>query len=141
AAPGEAGEGDKREQRQRPHGRRDFRKRDEQAPATAGEGAQARDGREQRDERDRPRARFGKDRDRDNKRDNQRKCGDREHGGRDRDRGGGDRDKGGRDKREHGPAHRPYASSAPRERERAVDPNSPFAKLAGLKEQLSANRK
>jgi ATP-dependent RNA helicase SUPV3L1/SUV3 len=41
-----------------------------------------------------------------------------------------------------GPSHRQYASSAPpRERERPVDPNSPFAKLAALKEQLTAGRK
>jgi ATP-dependent RNA helicase SUPV3L1/SUV3 len=147
SAPGEAGEGDKRE-RHRHHGRRDVHKRDEQAPAQAaagGEGASAREGREHREERDRPRERFGKERDRDNKRDDRQKgkFGDREHGGRDRDRerGGRDRDKGGRDKREFGPSHRPFASSAPRERERAIDPNSPFAKLAALKEQLAANRK
>ena len=30
---------------------------------------------------------------------------------------------------------------APRERDRPIDPNSPFAKLAALKEQLAANRK
>ena len=149
AAAGEVTEGEKRE-RHRHHGRRDFRKRDEQAPAQVStEGAPAREGDQQRQvrdqvrdpERDRPRERFGKDRDRDNKRDNKGKFGDREHGNRDRDRSGRDRDKGGRDKREHGPAHRPYASSAPRERERAIDPNSPFAKLAALKEQLAANRK
>ena len=29
----------------------------------------------------------------------------------------------------------------PRERERPIDPNSPFAKLAALKEQLTAGRK
>ena len=41
-----------------------------------------------------------------------------------------------------GPSHRQYASSAPpRERERPVDPNSPLAKLAALKEQLTAARK
>ena len=39
-----------------------------------------------------------------------------------------------------GPSHRPYASSAPRERDRPADPNSPFAKLAALKEQLAANK-
>jgi ATP-dependent RNA helicase SUPV3L1/SUV3 len=142
-SPGEAGEGDKRE-RHRHHGRRDFHKKDEQAPAQAAAGAEAAPAREGREQRDRQRERFGKDRDRDNnKRDNKQagKVGDREHGGRDRDRGPRDRDKGGRDKREHGPAHRPYASSAPRERERAIDPNSPFAKLAALKEQLAANRK
>jgi ATP-dependent RNA helicase SUPV3L1/SUV3 len=51
--------------------------------------------------------------------------------------------KGGRDGRqESGPSHRPFASSAPpRERDRPIDPNSPFAKLAALKEQLAANRK
>ena len=55
------------------------------------------------------------------------------------DRGGRDRDRGGR---ESGPSHRQYASSAnPRERDRPIDPNSPFAKLAALREQMSANRK
>jgi ATP-dependent RNA helicase SUPV3L1/SUV3 len=53
-----------------------------------------------------------------------------------RDKG---RDKGGR---ESGPSHRQYATSAsPRERDRPIDPNSPFAKLAALKEQLAGNRK
>ena len=32
-------------------------------------------------------------------------------------------------------------SAPPRERDRPADPNSPFAKLAALKEQLTANRK
>jgi ATP-dependent RNA helicase SUPV3L1/SUV3 len=62
-------------------------------------------------------------------------------------REGRDRDKGkfagkpreDRDNRS-GPSHRPYASSAPRERDRPADPNSPFAKLAALKEQLAANK-
>ena len=66
--------------------------------------------------------------------------GGREHGGRDK----GGRDKAGRDKggRDSGPSHRQFATSAgPRERERPIDPNSPFAKLAALKEQLTANRK
>jgi ATP-dependent RNA helicase SUPV3L1/SUV3 len=63
-------------------------------------------------------------------------------GERDRGREFG-RDKG-RDKRdrESGPSHRQYATSAsPRERDRPIDPNSPFAKLAALKEQLAGNRK
>jgi ATP-dependent RNA helicase SUPV3L1/SUV3 len=61
--------------------------------------------------------------------------GGRDNGGRDK----GGRDKGGRDS---GPSHRQYATSAsPRERERPIDPNSPFAKLAALKDQLAANRK
>ena len=55
------------------------------------------------------------------------KFGDKgREGGRDRDRGGGG-------------ATRPYASSAaPRERAGSIDPNSPFAKLAALKEQLGS---
>ncbi|UFZ02463.1 helicase [Bradyrhizobium ontarionense] len=63
--------------------------------------------------------------------------GDREgRGGRDFGKGGG------RDKRDSGPALRPYASSGGgRDRDRPVDPNSPFAKLAALKEQLAANNR
>ena len=71
--------------------------------------------------------------------------------GRERDKGReGDRPKGefkGEFKgkfggRDSGPSHRQYATTAaPRERERPADPNSPFAKLAALKEQLTANRK
>jgi ATP-dependent RNA helicase SUPV3L1/SUV3 len=89
-----------------------------------------------------PRERF-QGRERDKGRDNDK--------GRDRDKGkfGGGRDNGGRDKggrdkggRDSGPSHRQFATSAaPRERERPIDPNSPFAKLAALKEQLTANRK
>jgi ATP-dependent RNA helicase SUPV3L1/SUV3 len=80
-------------------------------------------------ERDQPKGKFG---------------GGRDNGGRDkggRDKGG--RDKSGRDKRpDSGPSHRQYATSAaPRERDRPADPNSPFAKLAALKDQLTANRK
>ena len=67
---------------------------------------------------------------------------EKEPGGRDkggRDKGG--RDKGGRDKRDSGPSHRQYATSAaPRERDRPIDPNSPFAKLAALKEQLAGRK-
>ena len=94
-----------------------------------------------------PRERFqGKGRDND-KRPRQAQGGRRtsrgKFGGGGRDKGGGAtraaRDKGGRDS---GPSHRQYATSAaPRERDRPVDPNSPFAKLAALKEQLTANRK
>lgn len=80
--------------------------------------------------------------------------GDRNKGGGDRNKGGGDRgardkgrdfggrDKGGRDKRDSGPSHRQWATTAaPRDRDRPADPNSPFAKLAALKEQLAGNRK
>jgi ATP-dependent RNA helicase SUPV3L1/SUV3 len=55
-------------------------------------------------------------------------------------------DKGGREGRpdrgdRSGGATRPYATSAaPRERDRPIDPNSPFAKLAALKEQLAARK-
>jgi ATP-dependent RNA helicase SUPV3L1/SUV3 len=91
---------------------------------------------------DRPRGRF-QDRDKAGDRGKGRE-GDKPKGkfGGGRDKGGRG-DKGGRDKRpDGGPSHRQYASSAPpRERDRPIDPNSPFAKLAALKEQLTANRK
>ncbi|HWZ40188.1 MAG TPA: helicase-related protein [Bradyrhizobium sp.] len=153
-----AADGEKRE-RSRHHGRRDrdFRKPRENAPVVAAPAATAEaapapvgeqrqeQGQAQRGEqRDRL---EGKGRDRDRDRDNKReKFGDRQGDRReDRDRRdrGRDRDKG-RDKRdrEGGPALRHYASSQnPRERDRAADPNSPFAKLAALKEQLAGNRK
>ncbi|MBI5261078.1 MAG: helicase [Bradyrhizobium sp.] len=129
AAQGEAAaatEGEPREQRHRHgHGRRD--KKDFRKGREGTDGAPAREGGEQRPrfegkERDK-KGKFG-ERDRDS--------GPREHRGRDK----------GRDRRESGPSLRPYASSAsPRERERPIDPNSPFAKLAALKEQLAGNRK
>ncbi len=142
AAAGEAGEAAKGERHRR--GRRDrhheFRK---PRPDASAEGvvAAAPDGapapaREPRDDnRGRPPRFEGKGGREDRNKGKFR--GDREHGG--RDKGGRDRDKGGR---ENGPSHRQYATSAsPRERDRPVDPNSPFAKLAALKEQLAANRK
>jgi ATP-dependent RNA helicase SUPV3L1/SUV3 len=144
--PGEAGEGAKRERHR--HGRRDRHKDFRRPqPAAPGEGAPpvAADGAaapaaESREERNGPpRERFeGKGRKEER---NRGKPRDREDGGRDkgRDRPGRERDRGGR---ENGPSHRQYASSAtPRERDRPIDPNSPFAKLAALKEQLTANRK
>jgi len=85
----------------------------------------------------------GRDKDKrgDNDRPKGKFSGGRDKGGRDRDKGG--RDKGDREGRSGGgPSHRQYATSAsPRERDRPVDPNSPFAKLAALKDQLTANRK
>jgi ATP-dependent RNA helicase SUPV3L1/SUV3 len=151
AATGEQSEGAKRE-RQR-HGRRDrhkdFRRPQpaapgEAAPPVAADGAPAPapDAREVRTGR--PRERFegkGRNEERNKGKPRDRDEGGRDKGGRDkgRDRPGRDRDRGGR---ENGPSHRQYASSAsPRERDRPIDPNSPFAKLAALKEQLSANRK
>jgi ATP-dependent RNA helicase SUPV3L1/SUV3 len=149
AAPGEAASGEKSEgagrERHR-HGRRD-RHRDFNKPRTdppadgavaaTPDGAPARE--ERRDDKNgRPRDRFdGKGRE-DRNRSKFRDDAGRE-GGRDKGRGGRDRDRGGR---ESGPSHRQYASSAaPRERDRPIDPNSPFAKLAALKEQMQANRK
>ena len=149
AAAGEAvaGAGEKRERHR--HGRRDrlkdFGKPREAAPIEAAtapaEGAPASERRE--DKGRPPRERFegkgfeGKGRDRDKEKGKGKFGSEREHGGRDRGR-----DKGGRDKRDSGPSHRQYATSAsPRERDRPIDPNSPFAKLAALKEQLTANRK
>jgi ATP-dependent RNA helicase SUPV3L1/SUV3 len=147
ATPGEAADGAKRERHR--HGRRDrhkdFRRPQPAAPGEAAtpvvaDGAPAPEAREgRRDDRNaRPRDRFdGKGREERNRG----KPRDRDEGGRDkgRDRGGRDRDRGGR---ESGPSHRQYASSAsPRERDRPIDPNSPFAKLAALKEQLTATRK
>jgi len=49
--------------------------------------------------------------------------------------------KGGRDNQGGGSHRQVHSSAPPRERDRPIDPNSPFAKLAALKEQLSAGRK
>ena len=145
AATTEQGEGTRRERRR--HGRRDrqheFRKCGSEAPteAAAAEGAAA--VREPRDDKGgRPRERFeGKGRGEDRNKGKFRS--ERDHGGREAGRERSGRDKRDRDKnRESGPSHRQYATSAsPRDRERPIDPNSPFAKLAALKEQLAANRK
>jgi ATP-dependent RNA helicase SUPV3L1/SUV3 len=145
AAANEAGEGAKRERHGR--GRRDrnqdFRKPRSDAPAETAKAAP--DGapvREPRDDKGRPpRERFagkGREGDKPKGKFEGKFGGGRDKGG--RDKGGRE---GGRDKRpDGGPSHRPFATSAsPRERERPVDPNSPFAKLAALKEQLTANRK
>ena len=160
AAGGEGAEGAPREQRHR-RGRRnnEFRKPREGAPADATaapaatvEGAPAAEaGQETRQEARQgrpPRERFeGKGRDGDRRDKFDRNKGDRNKGGGDRNKGErsgrdfGGRDKGGRDKRDSGPSHRQWATSAaPRERDRPVDPNSPFAKLAALKEQLAGRK-
>jgi ATP-dependent RNA helicase SUPV3L1/SUV3 len=132
AVEGEAGEGAKRERRGR--GRRErnkeFGKPRSDAPAEAASPVVAADAAPAvpREDKGRPpRERFqGKGRD---GRDKGKFAGNPK-GDRDSGRPGG------------GPSHRQYASSAPpRERERPVDPNSPFAKLAALKEQLTAGRK
>jgi ATP-dependent RNA helicase SUPV3L1/SUV3 len=133
----EADDGARRERHGR--GRRDrhndFRKPRPDAPVEAvaapADGAPVREPRE--DKGRPPRERFqGKDR----------------HQDRDKGKFGGGRDKGGREKggrgdkrSEGGPSHRQFATSAPpRERDRPIDPNSPFAKLAALKEQLTARK-
>jgi ATP-dependent RNA helicase SUPV3L1/SUV3 len=141
AAPAEgeaaqAADGEKRgEQRHRGGNRRDGG-RDFRKPREGGaEGAPRQEGRG-----DRNRSFQGKDQGKD--RDNKGKFGGDRNKGKpgDRDNRGRDRDKG-RD-RQGGPSLRPYASSAnpPRERDRPIDPNSPFAKLAALKEQLSGRK-
>jgi ATP-dependent RNA helicase SUPV3L1/SUV3 len=112
----------------------DFRKPSTDAPVETVAAADAAPVREPREDKGRPpRERFqGKDR----------------HQDRDKGKFGGGRDKGGREKggrgdkrSEGGPSHRQFATSAPpRERDRPIDPNSPFAKLAVLKEQLTARK-
>jgi ATP-dependent RNA helicase SUPV3L1/SUV3 len=158
AVPGEAGEAAKGERHRRGRRAPDFRKPRTDAPpaegttpAVAADGAPASPPREDRGGRP-PRERFqgkGRDNDRPQQGKPHGKPQDRPPGkfggGRDRDKGGGGRDKGGfggKGGRDSGPSHRQWATSAaPRERDRPADPNSPFAKLAALKEQLAANRK
>ncbi|WP_445219297.1 helicase-related protein [Bradyrhizobium sp. Pa8] len=138
AAPAEgeaaqAADGEKRGERHRHGGHRRDGGRDFRKPREGGgEGAPRPEGRDDRNRRFEGKDRDNKDRDR-----NKGKFGgDRDKG---RDNRGRDRDKG-RD-RQGGPSLRPYASSAnPRERDRPADPNSPFAKLAALKEQLSGRK-
>jgi ATP-dependent RNA helicase SUPV3L1/SUV3 len=145
AATGAGEQGEAARQERHRHGRRnrhhDFRKAKPDQPVdgavAATEGAPASEPRQ--DRAGRPRQHFeGKGRSEERSKG---KFRDRDNGGRDkpaRDKGR-DRDKAGR---ESGPSHRQYATSAsPRDRDRAIDPNSPFAKLAALKEQLTANRK
>jgi ATP-dependent RNA helicase SUPV3L1/SUV3 len=111
-------------------GRRD-RHRDFRKPREGEEGAPREGKREERgDRRERP---EGKGRDRDERRDKFERKDRPERGdrGRDRDKGRDRRD------RESGPSHRQYATSANPRDNRAADPNSPFAKLAALKEQLA----
>ena len=137
AASGEAAEGGKPGERHRHGGGRRDGGRDFRKPREGGaEGAPRPEGRD-----DKNRRFEGKDRDKDRDRNKGKFGGDRNKGkpGGDRDNRGRDRDKG-RD-RQGGPSLRPYASSAnPRERDRPVDPNSPFAKLAALKEQLAGRK-
>jgi ATP-dependent RNA helicase SUPV3L1/SUV3 len=165
AAAGEGVEGAPRgEQRhRRPRRHSDFRK-PQGAPADGAVAAAPTEGApaatEARPETRHERPRFeGKGRDRDKEKsggdrpDRKFGGGDRSKGG-DRNKGGGDRgprdnkgrdfggrDKGGRDKRDSGPSHRQWATTAaPRDRDRPADPNSPFAKLAALKEQLAGRK-
>jgi ATP-dependent RNA helicase SUPV3L1/SUV3 len=145
---GEAGEGVRRERhgqdrngqgrRDRNNNNKEFRRPRGDAPVAAAgaapEGAPNRGPRDNDNKGRPPRERFG------DKGKGKFKGGDRDKG--DRDKGG--RDKGGRDGRPDrgGGATRPFATSAPpRDRDRPIDPNSPFAKLAALKEQLTAGRK
>lgn len=131
-AEGATNEGGRRDQRDRngggrrdrdgDRGNKDFRRPRSDAP----EGAPNREARGDRNDKG---GRPPRDRDRD-----QRFQGKGKFGGDKGREGGRDRDRGG--------ATRPFASSAsPRDRGGAMDPNSPFAKLAALKEQLTAGRK
>ena len=117
-----AGE-ERRERHGRPHHRRGNNdpRRNRNEAGEGGDAAQARG----------PRPPFkGKDRNND-------RGQDRNH-----DRGKGRFDKSGRKDDRGGAALRTFASTAnPRERDRPADPNSPFAKLAALKDQLAGNRK
>jgi len=150
AAAPEAGEGEKRpHHRHRRH--KDFHHKPregvpaEGTPAPADAAAAANEGRDdkrvegsdrerRRDRDNERREKFGRDR-REDRKDKGERRGDRDRG--DREHG---RDRG-RDKRDSGPSHRQYATSAsPRDRDRPIDPNSPFAKLAALKEQLAARK-
>ena len=140
----EGGEAKPREHHRRPRRHQDFKRPGEGAPAEAAAAAAPAEGAPARDDKGpRPERFDGKGRDRDERRPNK-FGGDRKDNRGERDRGREfGRDKG-RDKRdrESGPSHRQYATSAsPRERDRPIDPNSPFAKLAALKEQLAGNRK
>lgn len=125
AAPAEGettADGEKRERHGR--NRRDRNQRDEKHASANGEGVSSRP----------PRERF-KGRDRDKGRDDER--------GSDRGKFKGKFEKRGRDDRKDdrgGGNLRTYATSAPRERSRDADPNSPFAKLAALKEQLGGRK-
>lgn len=141
-AEGEAAPADGAKRDRPNHGRRNNenrRPRSDAPTANAGAPAEGQPNRGPRDNDNKgrpPRERFG-----------DKGPGDKKFG--DRGKGkfkGGDRDKGGRDGRpdrgdRSGGATRPYASSAPpRERDRPIDPNSPFAKLAALKEQMTARK-
>ena len=162
AAAGEGGEGAPRGEQRHRRGRRnnEFRKPREGAPADGAVAAAPAEGAPAATAEARPeRPRFenrGRDRDKGGGDRPDRKFGgggDRNKGGGDRNKGGGDRgprdnkgrdfggrDKGGRDK--GGPSHRQWATTAaPRDRDRPADPNSPFAKLAALKEQLAGGNK
>lgn len=132
-AAAQSADGEKRNERHRHGGHRRDGAKDFRKPREGGaEGAPRQEGRDDKNRRFEGKDRDNKDRDR-----NKGKFGgDRDKG---RDNRGRDRDKG-RD-RQGGPSLRPYASSAnPRERDRPADPNSPFAKLAALKEQLSGRK-
>jgi ATP-dependent RNA helicase SUPV3L1/SUV3 len=128
--------GERREhpRRHRPHRNPDNRGPRPDAPAVAAEGGEAAQARPpRRDHREERGDKGGRP-----PRDNNFK-------GRDRNQERGKFDKRGRDGRKDdrgGAALRTYATSAtPRERDRPADPNSPFAKLAALKDQLASTRK
>ncbi|MGM4915759.1 helicase-related protein [Tardiphaga sp. 813_E8_N1_3] len=134
-AEGAVADGEKRERQDRGgQGRRDrnnneFRRPRSDAPAAtaSAEGAPNRGNRGNRDNKPGEGGRPPRERERfQGKGKGGFKGGDKGREGRGNDRGG---------------ATRPFATSAaPRERDRPIDPNSPFAKLAALKEQLSGRK-
>lgn len=134
-----AAEGEKRERhgRNRRDRNNDPRRPRSDTPVVAAEGADATQARaprpDRRDDRNDRNDKGGRP-----PRDNNFKSGDR-------NQERGRFDKRGRDGRKEdrgGAALRTYATSAaPRERDRPADPNSPFAKLAALKDQLAGGRK
>jgi ATP-dependent RNA helicase SUPV3L1/SUV3 len=133
AQPEGEGSGEKSgEHRRRRNRHRDFGKPREAgaegAPSPEGTPRESKPDDKREDRGDRGKRFEGKGKDRDERRDKFKDRGDR---------GGRDRDKGGRGGRESGPALRQYATSANPRDNRAADPNSPFAKLAALKEQLA----
>ena len=132
AVEGEAAVGDDKRER---HGRnRRHRNNDNRAPRSDTPAVAAQNG--ETAPAHPPRERF-KGKERDKGRDNERGKfkGKFDKGGRDK----GPRD-GRKDDRGGGNLRTYATSAAPRERDRPADPNSPFAKLAALKEQLAARK-
>jgi len=144
-----AGRSDERRPRHNHQRHRDNRQPQKAAPAAEGAEGQQPAGDQAGDRRG---PRHGRDRDRERNREDRRPRHEHKEGAQarppreDRDgrpqrehfKGKGKRDRdGGRDRRDNDAAFRTVATTATRERGGVADPNSPFAKLAALKDQLS----